>query len=130
MGRLFGCVFQAGINVSGLKIGKILENLLARHSAGEHFKDMTDGDAHPANARTPAANLRINRNLFHGHANRIGQVLEDCNPRLQPGFSKNIFQKNFRPPLVPTSVTPRAKDKRRTQPIRQRTTQPHNETRS
>jgi hypothetical protein len=42
---------QTRTDISLRQIGKIPQNVLMRHAAGEIFQNVIDGDAQPANAR-------------------------------------------------------------------------------
>ena len=49
MSRVTRCIFKTRVDVGFFKVGKVLEDLLRRHSAGKHFKHMAHRDSHAAN---------------------------------------------------------------------------------
>ena len=57
VGGLLRRVLQAGIDVSRLQIGEILQDLLAAHPAGHQFQHLTDGDAHAPDTGASATNF-------------------------------------------------------------------------
>ena len=55
---------KASLNVLGVKIRKIVQNLCNGHPAPKIVKDIRDGDPSPADARLVASNARIDHNSF------------------------------------------------------------------
>jgi hypothetical protein len=48
-------VIEAGLNVGGLQVGKVLEDFSLRDAGGEEVEHVLDADAHAANAGTASA---------------------------------------------------------------------------
>jgi hypothetical protein len=59
--RLPRCVKQDRSNIFGLEIGQLLNDFFRRQSVSQQFKDIEHTDAHPTDARLPAALFRIDR---------------------------------------------------------------------
>ena len=62
---LLGGVFKAGPNVVGCQVGIVLEDFVFRNSSGQEIEHVLDADAETANARTPAALLRVDCYSLH-----------------------------------------------------------------
>jgi len=61
---------ERGRDVFIFKVWEILEDLFAIHSSCEVFEDISDRDAHPADAGLSAALVGLDRDslsVFHGH---------------------------------------------------------------
>ena len=52
-------------DIGELQIRQLREDLLRREPGREEIQDVDDTDAHPANARTPTALLRIDGDAIH-----------------------------------------------------------------
>jgi len=61
MVALAGRVFKRGRNVAGFEHWIIFENLLASGACGQQVKHILDADAQAAQARAPAALIRVDR---------------------------------------------------------------------
>jgi hypothetical protein len=64
MVRLHRREFERGPDVFRLQVGKISKDFLLRHLGGEQVEDVLDADAHPADTRTPAALVGVDRNAI------------------------------------------------------------------
>lgn len=65
MVELAAGVLEAGLNVFGLKVRQLLQNLFGGQSVSQQVQHVNDTDAHAPDARAAAALLRINRNSIH-----------------------------------------------------------------
>ena len=84
-------ISERRLDVIRLKIGKVLEDLLVRHTIRQHSEDIGDAHAHPANARTPAAFTRLDRDAFEKfHGYTLGQFLT-LNKLGDPNHLANFF---------------------------------------
>jgi len=64
-------VAECSLYVFRFQIGQFLKHLLVRKPSGEQIQDIDHPNAHPANARSPAALIWIGRNsLFPVHSRR------------------------------------------------------------
>ena len=61
---LGGGVLQTSVNVLGFQVREVLQNLCLRHPGGQHFKHILHANAHPANARSSAALIGVNRDAL------------------------------------------------------------------
>jgi hypothetical protein len=61
MGCVTRCIFKTRVNVGSFEVGEVLQHLLRRHPAGEHFKHMPHRDSHTANRRFTTAHIRFDR---------------------------------------------------------------------
>ena len=69
-----GRVGKRRLDVIWFYVRKILQNFLVRHALGQHPENVRDADAHPPNARPPAALARLDCDAFEKlHAPRILQ---------------------------------------------------------
>lgn len=57
-------VCNAGANVLGLEIGKVLEDFILRRAGGKHIENVLHTDAHPADTGASAALIRIDGDAF------------------------------------------------------------------
>ena len=51
-------VFKAGIDIGPFQVRKILKDLFRAHPASEHFQYLAGGNAHAANGRLTATQVR------------------------------------------------------------------------
>ena len=65
MVELAAGVLKAGLDVLGLKVWKLIEDLLGREAIPEQVEHIRDADAHSSDARPPAALLRIDGYSIH-----------------------------------------------------------------
>lgn len=69
-----GGVLEARVNVRRLQTGEVLEDFIFRHAGGEHFEHVLHTDAHPADARAPAAFARFDGDTVEEwHAFRVAK---------------------------------------------------------
>jgi len=59
-------IVEAGLDIGGLQIGKVLEDFGLRDTCGQEIEHVLDANAHAADARTAAALQRIESNAT-GH---------------------------------------------------------------
>ena len=60
-------IFKTRVDIGLLQVGKVLQDLLRCHPAGEHFKDVAHRDPHAANRRLAAANVGLDRDALELH---------------------------------------------------------------
>src|SRR5437667_7569457 len=61
---LAGSIGERRLDVIWFEIGKITQDLLVRHTLGQHAKNVRHANAQAADARPPAALARLNRDAF------------------------------------------------------------------
>ncbi len=68
---------EARLDIVRLKVGHLVENLSGIQSRCEKIENIADADAHPPNARTAAALLRVKGNAIkqRGHSGRLQCLL-------------------------------------------------------
>jgi len=69
---LAGGVGERGLDVIRLKVGKVAEDFLVRHTLGQHPENIRHADAKPPDTGSPAAFARLDGDAFQKfHGRRI-----------------------------------------------------------
>ena len=70
-------ILETRLNIFGLKIGKFLDNLFGRQPVGQQIQHINHPNPHSANARPPAALLRINCYAIF-HMRKLPRPVRNC----------------------------------------------------
>jgi len=71
-------ILQARLNVFGLQIGKLLQDLRRGQSVRQEVQDVNDPDAHASDAGPSAALLRVYRDAIHASTLQRGPGVCTC----------------------------------------------------
>jgi len=67
MCRMAGGIFETGVNIGLLQVGKISKDFLRLHPAGEHFQHLAGRNPHPTNRRLATADVRYDGDPIDMH---------------------------------------------------------------